>query len=230
LVVGLEERDKPLADAFVGSILKLDVELDVLLDIESFIPLPLTPNLPLRLAGEEVKHTSFSPSDYDGEQLPVLGIAGFPDRLIIEERVQFVLDVLDWHLLRLYADFAGATYHSAIMLTKTVAKIKRRWIDMPAIVRLSTQEIDAMIANIEAGGGDAEELKKHRAEVANHKWLAKHEKPLGEEDYLAEKRAQSKIEYGTDLECMICHDKFDHLISGTCEDCFRKWVLTIKRR
>jgi hypothetical protein len=29
---------------------------------------------------------------------------------------------------------------------------------------------------------------------------------------------------------MVCHDKFDHLISGTCEACFRKWVLSTKKR
>jgi len=96
-------------------------------------------------------------------------------------------------------------------------------------VRLSLEEIDKMIADIEARGGDAEELKKRRAEVANTKWLAKQVKPPGEEEYLAEKRAQSEIEYGTALECMICHDKFDHLISGTCEACFRKWMLSTKR-
>jgi len=101
---------------------------------------------------------------------------------------------------------------------------------MPAIVRLSIQEIDKMIADIEAGGGDAEELKKSRSEVANHKWLAKHEKPLGEEEYIEERRQQAVIEHGKDLECMICHGKFDTLISGTCEACFREWMLSTKLR
>ncbi|GAJ10686.1 unnamed protein product [marine sediment metagenome] len=101
---------------------------------------------------------------------------------------------------------------------------------MPAIVKLSLQEIDKIIADIEASGGDAEELKKTRAEVADSKWLAKHEKPLGEEEFLAEKRAQAKVEYGTDLECMICHKKFDHLVSGTCEVCFREWMLPLKTK
>ncbi|MBA7533535.1 hypothetical protein ES705_25775 [subsurface metagenome] len=26
------------------------------------------------------------------------------------------------------------------------------------------------------------------------------------------------------LECMICHQKFDHLILGTCESCYKKWT------
>ncbi|MBA7652381.1 hypothetical protein ES703_60211 [subsurface metagenome] len=99
---------------------------------------------------------------------------------------------------------------------------------MPAIVRLSIQEIDKMIADIEASGGDAEELKKFRAQVADSKWLEKHAKPLGEEEYIAKKRGEATIEYGTDLQCMICHNKFDHLLSGTCETCFREWMLPLK--
>ena len=99
-----------------------------------------------------------------------------------------------------------------------------------AAIRLSLQEIDAMIADIEAGGGDAEELKKARAQVSDSKWLAKHAKPLGEEEHIADLRSKSTIEHGTDLECMVCHRKFDHLISGTCEDCFRQWALTTRRR
>jgi len=101
-----------------------------------------------------------------------------------------------------------------------------------AAVTLSLREIDAMIANIEAGGGDASELKKARAQVADSKWLKKAEaaKPLGEEEHIADLRSKSAIEHGTDLECVVCHQKFDHLISGTCEDCFRQWALTTKRR
>ena len=101
-----------------------------------------------------------------------------------------------------------------------------------AAVKLSIQELDAMITNIEARGGDAEELKKLRAQVADAKWLKKAEaaKPLGEEEYLEEKRAQSQVEHGTDLECMICHDRFDHLLSGACEVCWREWMLSTKPR
>ncbi|GAI60614.1 unnamed protein product [marine sediment metagenome] len=97
-----------------------------------------------------------------------------------------------------------------------------------AAVKLSIPELDAMITSIEARGGDAEELKKLRAQVADSKWLAKHAKPLGEEEYLAERRAQSQVEHGTDLECMICHGRFDHLLSGACEVCWREWMLSTK--
>ncbi len=100
-----------------------------------------------------------------------------------------------------------------------------------AAVKLSIQELDAMITNIEARGGDASELKKLRAQVADAKWLKKAEaaKPLGEEEHIAELRSKSTIEHGTDLECTVCHKKVDTLVSGTCEACFREWALSVKR-
>jgi len=113
---------------------------------------------------------------------------------------------------------------------------------MPGIVRLSKKELDELIEVTEAAEGDATELKRLLAEVTEDERPRaperRREVPLVGarveemtiEDYLAEKRGQTEIEYGTDLECMICHDKFDHLLSGTCEVCFREWMLTIKRR
>jgi len=125
-VVRLKEVDNPLADAFVGGVPELDVELHIPLDVEALIRAPpFAANLPFRLTLEEVKMMGFWLGNDDGEQLPVLGIAGLLDCLIVEKGVQLVLDVLDWHLLRLDADFARATYHSVIMIAKTVIKIKR---------------------------------------------------------------------------------------------------------
>jgi len=50
------------------------------------------------------------------------------------------------------------------------------------------------------------------------------------EEHIEALRQQSFIEYGNDLECMVCHNKVTTLVSGTCENCFREWALTIKRR
>lgn len=110
---------------------------------------------------------------------------------------------------------------------------------MPAVVRLSKKELIDLIESTEAASCDAACLRGLLAEVEEEerrRQPARREVPLrvepGEmtiEEYLAEKRAQSEIEYGTDLECMICHDKFDHLIAGTCEVCFREWMLSTKR-
>jgi len=112
---------------------------------------------------------------------------------------------------------------------------------MPGIVRLSTKELNELIEVTEAAEGDATELKRLLAEVIEEErlrkpgnrqeWpLAAREGGMTTEEHVEALRQQSSIEYGKDLECMICHDKFDHLISGTCEDCFRKWMLTIRRR
>ena len=125
-VVGLEEFNNPLPDAFVGGILELDIELDIPLDVEAIIGSPpLSTNLPFGLAREEIEKRSFRLGDYDREELTVLGLAGFLDLLGIEEGIQLVLYVLDCHLFRFRADFAWANYHSKIMVAKTVVKVKQ---------------------------------------------------------------------------------------------------------
>jgi len=35
---------------------------------------------------------------------------------------------------------------------------------------------------------------------------------------------KAEVPAGELLECMICHEKFDHLIIGTCESCYKKWT------
>ena len=112
---------------------------------------------------------------------------------------------------------------------------------MPSIVRLSTKELNELIEVTETAEGDATELKRLLAEVIEEERLRKpgnrqecplvgREGGMTTEEHVESLRQQSYIEYGKNLECMICHDKFDHLLSGTCEACFRTWVLSIKRR
>jgi len=101
---------------------------------------------------------------------------------------------------------------------------------MPAIVRLSKKELIDLIESTEAAGCDAACLRGLLAEVEEGQ-PTKRGVPLGEittEERLEELRQQSTIEHGTDLECMICHEKFDHLLSGACEDCWRAWMLGTK--
>ena len=100
---------------------------------------------------------------------------------------------------------------------------------MPAIARLSKKELIELIETTEAAGNDTTELRSLLAKVEQEERLKKPAKQGNDEDYIAELRSQSSVEHGTDLECMVCHDKFDQLISGTCEDCFRKWVLSTKK-
>ena len=102
---------------------------------------------------------------------------------------------------------------------------------MPAILRLSVKEANDLADLIEEQGGNSDSLRAAINDVSNpgNKRSSIPATDIGDEEYLAEKRAQTEIEHGTDLECMICRDKFDHLLSGTCEACFRKWVLLTKK-
>lgn len=101
---------------------------------------------------------------------------------------------------------------------------------MPGLLRLSTKEANDLAGLIEENGGNADSLRVAINDVSNpgnHHSSVPATKP-SDEEYLEEKRSQSPVEHGTDLECMICHHKFDHLISGTCEVCFREWMLSTK--
>jgi len=110
---------------------------------------------------------------------------------------------------------------------------------MSAEVRLSKNELIDLIESTEAASCDAACLRGLLAEVEEEERIEKSARlgippearpeEMTIEEYLAEKRGQSHVEHGTDLECRICHDKFDHLISGTCEVCFRGWMLSTKR-
>ncbi len=98
------------------------------------------------------------------------------------------------------------------------------------MMKLSVKEANDLADEIERNGGNADSLRAAINDVGNpgNGQSAIPAAQMGEEEYLVEKRGQSHIEHGTDLECMICHDKFDHLISGTCEVCWREWMLSAK--
>ncbi|KKN87017.1 hypothetical protein LCGC14_0262860 [marine sediment metagenome] len=101
---------------------------------------------------------------------------------------------------------------------------------MPGTLRLNLKEATGLADQIEVGGGNADGLRAAIDDVKNpgNGNTSVPAGSLGIEEYLAEKRAQTEMEYGTDLECMICHDKFGHLLSGTCENCWREWMLSAK--
>ena len=110
---------------------------------------------------------------------------------------------------------------------------------MSAVVRLSKKELIDLIESTEAAGCDAACLRGLLAEVEEKERIEKSARlgvppkarpeEMTIEEHIETLRQQSTIEYGTDLECMICYDKFDHLLSGTCEVCFREWMLSTKR-
>ncbi len=100
---------------------------------------------------------------------------------------------------------------------------------MSAKVRLSKNELIDLIESTEAMGNDATDLRWLLAEVEQGKRLEKPVNQVTDEEHVEALRKQSTIEHGINLECMVCHEKFDKLISGTCEACFRKWALATKK-
>ena len=100
------------------------------------------------------------------------------------------------------------------------------------MLKLSVKEANDLADEIDHGGGNSDGLRAAINDVNNpgngHASIPATN--TTEEEWLEAKRAQSTIERGTDLECMMCHDKFDHLICGTCEVCFREWMLPLKPR
>jgi len=96
------------------------------------------------------------------------------------------------------------------------------------VLRFNKKELAKLIEAQEAAGTDATELRSLLAEVEQDEHFVIGSR-VNDDDYVAELRGQSQVEHGIDLECMICHQKFDQLISGTCEACFRKWVLSTKK-
>ena len=98
------------------------------------------------------------------------------------------------------------------------------------MLRLSVNEANNLADEIERNGGNADGLRAAINDVGNpgngHSSVPATN--IIDEEWLEEKRAQSTIEHGTDLECMMCHEKFDHLICDTCEVCFREWMLPLK--
>ena len=111
---------------------------------------------------------------------------------------------------------------------------------MPAAVRLSKKELIELIETTEAAGCDVACLRGLLAEVEEAERLEKPARPgvppearpeeMTIEEHIESLRQQSVIEQGKDLECVVCHNKVATLVSGTCEDCFRQWALTVKRR
>jgi len=98
------------------------------------------------------------------------------------------------------------------------------------VLRLNKKELTKLIEAQEAAGTDATELRSLLSEVEqDEEHIVIGSRP-NDDDYVAELRGKSSIECGAGLECMMCHQKIDLLISGTCEVCFRKWVLSTKKR
>jgi len=100
---------------------------------------------------------------------------------------------------------------------------------MPGMIRLNIKEANHLADLIKAEGSNADSLKAAINDVKNGHSPVSTGK-VSDEEHILKIRSKSTIEHGEDLECMVCHQQFDELISGTCETCFREWALTIKRK
>lgn len=103
---------------------------------------------------------------------------------------------------------------------------------MPGLLRLTIKDANELADLIEQKGGNADSLRAAISDVSNpkNKKSSVPARQLDDEEHIQRLRSLSTIEEGKDLECLICHERFDHLISGTCESCFREWALTTPRR
>ena len=102
---------------------------------------------------------------------------------------------------------------------------------MPGLLKLNLKEAKDLADEIERQGGNTDGLRAaiNDAGNPNGNTLVPAGTP-SDEEHILWLRSQSAIEEGEDLECLVCHEKFDRLVSGTCEVCFREWALTVKRQ
>lgn len=91
-------------------------------------------------------------------------------------------------------------------------------------VHLSKSELPQIIANIEANGGDASELRA----ILESSSKDNNPKEMSDEEVVEYNRSISTVQEGKDLVCSICQKSSRRLTSGTCDSCFRSWSLSCK--
>lgn len=101
---------------------------------------------------------------------------------------------------------------------------------MAGVIRLNIKEASDFADLLESRGTSIEELRATIEVIrssGNHHSAAPADK-ISDDEYLEKIRGESYIDSGSDLECMLCHGKFNQLLNGTCESCFRVWALSSK--
>lgn len=100
------------------------------------------------------------------------------------------------------------------------------------MLRLSVKAANELVDEIERTGGNTDSLRSAIKDVndAKNGHSSVPADKMDDEEHIAWLRSQSTVEKGGDLECLVCHQKFGQLISGTCEVCFREWALSAARR
>lgn len=103
-------------------------------------------------------------------------------------------------------------------------------------MKLDKNQLKNLIDDTKAGGGNTDDLEGLLAEVEEEEGRSNpHPVVKGRDDRLAaagedldakleEKREQAEKSEG---ECMICHEGPRTLYAGTCDSCFRDWMLSV---
>lgn len=101
---------------------------------------------------------------------------------------------------------------------------------MTTAIRLSIKEANELADQIEAGGGDASLIRAAAGKVTTRAVKSPDAAvEISDDDYVAAMRQKASVQEGPDLECAICHSSVNTLISGVCEECFRSWMLSVKK-
>jgi len=87
-------------------------------------------------------------------------------------------------------------------------------------IRLAGKELEQIIKNIEANGGDAEELKG-----ALPKSTIREKEKESEQEYLDRSLASVEIKQGI---CPCCQAEGE-LYTGVCKKCFSEWALACRK-
>ena len=91
-------------------------------------------------------------------------------------------------------------------------------------VHLSKSDLPKIIANIEANGGDASELRA----ILEDNPKTNHPEEMSDDEVVNYNRSISTIQEGDGLVCSMCNESSPRLTSGTCDQCFRSWSLSCK--
>jgi len=95
-------------------------------------------------------------------------------------------------------------------------------------MHLTKKELQKLIQNIEAAGGDTSELKKLLEDSAVKGNTAANISPVDAESYVKLKWSEATpVVVGDALKCALCPKPATEVRCGVCYDCFRSWALSV---
>ena len=121
----LQQFNYPLANTLIGAVLEFNIELNIPLNVKSFIwPLPLSANLPLSLADKEIEVLSLGVCNDYRQKLTIACATGSLNIGIIEELVDFLLYGLNSHTGGINPVLARTGNHTVLYYRRQSRKVK----------------------------------------------------------------------------------------------------------